>query len=149
MNNEHNLLHGIKVVSLAVNVPGPAAAARLRGLGAEIVKVEPPAGDPLARISHPWYQAMAAGQQIVTLDLKDKDGRAALEPLLRDSDLLITSMRSAALARLSLTQAEVQERHPRLCQVAIIGFKAPADDIAGHDLTYQATAGLLSPPHLP
>lgn len=149
MGDEIKLLQGIKVVTLAVNVPGPVAASRLRHLGADVIKVEPPTGDPLARLSKPWYQTLAEGQEVVSLDLKDKGGRAELERLLRASDLLLTSIRPAALERLSLSWAEVHERHPRLCQVAIVGFSAPGDNIAGHDLTYQAAAGLIAPPQLP
>jgi crotonobetainyl-CoA:carnitine CoA-transferase CaiB-like acyl-CoA transferase len=149
MSDEIKLLQGIKVVTLAVNVPGPVAAARLCGLGAEVTKVEPPTGDPLSRMSQSWYQALAEGQKVISLDLKDEHGRAELETLLRDADLLLTSIRPAALARLGLDQAEVNARHPRLCQVAIVGYAAPNDNIAGHDLTYQANAGLISPPQLP
>ena len=149
MDDEIKLLQGIKVVTLAVNVPGPVAAARLHQLGAEVLKVEPPAGDPLARMSQAWYQALAKGQKVISLDLKDETDRAELERRLSESDLLLTSIRPAALARLSLGQAEVSGRHPRLCQVAIVGYSAPNDNIAGHDLTYQAAAGLIAPPQLP
>jgi alpha-methylacyl-CoA racemase len=149
MGDEIKLLQGIKVVTLAVNVPGPLAASRLRQLGAEVIKVEPPTGDPLALISKPWYQTLAEGQEVVSLDLKDEGGREEFERLLSASDLLLTSIRPAALERLSLSWTEVHERHARLCQVAIIGFPAPNDNIAGHDLTYQAAAGLIAPPQLP
>lgn len=149
MADQIKLLQGMKVVTLAVNLPGPVAASRLCGLGAEVIKVEPPTGDPLSRVSQSWYQALAEGQKIISLDLKDADDRTELERLLRESDLLLTSIRPAALARLSLSQAEVNDRHPRLCQVAIVGYAAPNDNVAGHDLTYQATAGLIAPPRLP
>ena len=142
-------LRGIKVVTVAVNVPGPLAGSRLCHLGADVIKVEPPTGDPLARISKPWYQALAEGQRIIPLDLKDKNGHAELDRLLGESDLLLTSIRPAALERLSLGRAAVHERHPRICQVAIVGYPAPDDNISGHDLTYQAAAGLLVPPLLP
>jgi alpha-methylacyl-CoA racemase len=149
MGDEIKLLQGIKVVTLAVNVPGPVAASRLYGLGAEVIKVEPPTGDPLSLMSQSWYQALAVGQKVISLDLKNDHDRTELERLLRESDLLLTSIRPAALGRLGLDQAEVSERHPRLCQVAIVGYAAPNHNVAGHDLTYQADAGLISPPRLP
>jgi crotonobetainyl-CoA:carnitine CoA-transferase CaiB-like acyl-CoA transferase len=142
-------LQGVKVVTLAVNLPGPAAASRLYQLGAEVLKVEPPAGDPLSRMGRSWYQVLAAGQTVISLDLKNEPDRAELERRLEHSDLLLTSMRPDALARLSLGQAEVNDRHPHLCQVAIVGYSAPNDNLAGHDLTYQASAGLIAPPLLP
>lgn len=149
MSEDREPLQGIKAVTLAVNLPGPAAAARLCQLGAEVLKVEPPAGDPLSLISPSWYQSLAAGQKVIRLDLKDEADRAELERRLDVSDLLLTSIRPAALARLSLSQAEVNERHPRLCQIAIVGYAAPNEHIAGHDLTYQSRAGLIAPPHVP
>lgn len=136
-------LQGIRVVSTAVNVPGPVAVARLVALGAEAVKVEPPTGDPLEAASPAWYAELSAGQQVVRLDLKDAAGRNRLEALLGQADVLVTSSRSAALERLGLGWEALHARHPRLCHVAVVGHPAPDDDLAGHDLTYQASLGLL------
>ena len=142
-------LEGIRVLTLAGNVPGPVAAARLHQLGATVIKVEPPTGDPLASISPAWYRAMAHAQKILRLDLKDPAGRERLHSLMEASDLLLTAMRPAALKRLALGWEQVHARYPRLCQVAITGYPTPHENRAGHDLTYQATAGLLAPPGLP
>ncbi len=142
-------LAGLRVVSLAVNLPGPVAARRLLALGAAVVKVEPPAGDPMARYHQGYYRALAAGQEVVTLDLKGEAGRGALAARLEAADLLLTAQRPSALARLGLGWEALHARHPRLCQVAIVGFPAPRQEEAGHDLTYQAAAGLLQPPRLP
>lgn len=142
-------LEGVRVVTLAVNVPGPAAAARLHALGAAVTKVEPPAGDPLARASPAWYEELARGQQVLRIDLKEPDGRARLDEILTESELLLTSTRPAALERLGLAWAEVHARHPRLSQVAVTGHPPPREDRAGHDLTYQAALGFVEPPELP
>jgi alpha-methylacyl-CoA racemase len=149
MSGEGNPLQGFKIVTLALNVPGPVAASHLCQLGAEVVKVEPPEGDPLARLCPNWYRSLAESQKIVSLDLKDKKDRAEFERLLARSDLLLTSMRPAALNRLSLDWSELHARHPRLCHVAIIGSSPPDENKAGHDLTYQAAAGLIDPPDMP
>ena len=138
-------LRGIRVVSTAVNVPGPAAVARLVGLGADAVKVEPPGGDPLEAASPRWYAELSAGQQVVRLDLKDSADRDRLERLLGEADLLLTSSRTTALERLDLGWEALHDRHPRLCHVAVVGHPAPDDDLPGHDLTYQAALGLLAP----
>lgn len=58
-------LNGVRVVSLAVNIPGPVAAATLRELGASVIKVEPPSGDPLAVGSPAWYQELVSDMQIL------------------------------------------------------------------------------------
>jgi alpha-methylacyl-CoA racemase len=142
-------LSGIRALTLAINVPGPVAAARLRALGATVVKVEPPWGDPLARISPAWYEALTRDQKVVRLNLKEPAERAQLDPLLEESDLLVTATRSSALDRLSLGWPQIHERFPRVCQVAIVGHPPPNDDKVGHDATYQGELGLIVPPHLP
>ena len=140
-------LAGICVLSLAVNLPGPAAAARLQELGACVTKIEPPSGDPLAPASPGYYEQLAAGQQVVRVDLKsDVD---TLWELLGEIDLLIVSSRPSALARLGLDWASIHARLPRLCQVSIVGHPGDGAEIAGHDLTYQASVGTVSPPQLP
>lgn len=142
-------LEGLRIVNLAVNLPGPAAAARLSLMGADVIKLEPPSGDPMERYHSGWYRDMAAGQAVIRLDLKQAEGRRLLDELLEGIDLVITATRPAALKRMGLDWPSLHERFPRLCQVAIVGFPAPRDGEAGHDLTYQAALGLLSPPYMP
>jgi len=142
-------LDGVRVLTLAINLPGPVAVARLRGLGAAVVKVEPPAGDPLAHFLPRWYELLHQGLTVLRLDLKADEGRRQLEELLGRSDLFVAAMRLAALERLGLDWAALHRRHPRLCVAAVVGYRPPHEDLPGHDLTYQARAGLLGAPHLP
>ena len=142
-------LQGIQVISLAVNIPGPVAAARLTQLGARVIKVEPPNGDPLAAFSPTLYAQLTQGQEVQTLDLKEPGQRQALDALLAESDLLLTATRPAALARLGLDWPRLHRRFPQLCHVAIVGYPPPRENEAGHDLTYVASLGLVSPPELP
>ncbi|MCL2780607.1 MAG: CoA transferase [Actinomycetia bacterium] len=139
-------LAGVRVVSLAINLPGPVAAARMAGFGATVTKVEPPSGDPLAALAPDLYRELAAGQAVVTLDLKDPGDRDRLDSLLDQADVLLTSVRPSALDRLGLSDAA--QRHD-LVHVEIIGFGDERRDEAGHDLTYQAAHGLLRPPAMP
>ena len=142
-------LDGMRVLNMALNLPGPAAARKLHELGAEVVKVEPPPGDPMERYNAVWYRDMAAGHGVVRIDVKSEEGRACIHELLARADLLITATRPAALARLGLDWQTLTARYPRLCQVAIVGYPAPRENEAGHDLTYQASLGLITPPHMP
>ena len=142
-------LAGIRIVTIAFNLPGPAAARRLVGLGASVTKVEPPAGDPMSAYHAEWYAMLARGQDVRRIDLKEPAGRSALGGLLEDADALLTSSRPSALARLDLGWPELSARHPRLVQVAITGYPAPDAERAGHDLTYLASEGLLAPPAMP
>jgi alpha-methylacyl-CoA racemase len=142
-------LDGIKIVSVAVNVPGPAAAARLVSMGAECTKVEPPSGDQLKSVARQWYDLLLQGQAVLALDLKTQQGQEELARLLGQADLLITSFRPSALQRLGLGWEELHAKYPRLCVVNIVGYPPPHEDVPGHDLTYQAKLGLLRPPDLP
>jgi crotonobetainyl-CoA:carnitine CoA-transferase CaiB-like acyl-CoA transferase len=139
-------LAGVHVVSLATNLPGPVAAARLVALGASVVKVEPPAGDPLATVVPDWYDELVAGQDVVTLDLKDPGDRGSLEARLAAADVLLAAMRPSAAARLGLTESVA--RHG-LVLVEIVGYDGERAGEAGHDLTYQAAQGTVLPPGLP
>src|SRR5258706_6126896 len=143
------LLEGIRVVTMALNLPGPLACARLRELGAAVTKVEPPAGDPFERFCPGWYRRLHHGLEVVSLDLKSDPGREAFGGMLDDADLLVTAQRASALARLRLDPGQLARSHPRLCHVAITGLAAPHDEVPGHDLTYLAAEGLVSPPELP
>lgn len=142
-------LVGIRVVSVAINVPGPVAAARLAAMGAEVTKIEPPGGDFLAVAAPAWYATLVARQHVVTIDLKDASARSSFDRLLDAADVLVVSSRPSALSRLGIDRETLASRHPRLCVVSIVGHPSPDADRAGHDLTYQAEAGLVTPPLLP
>jgi crotonobetainyl-CoA:carnitine CoA-transferase CaiB-like acyl-CoA transferase len=122
---------------------------RLQALGATITVVEPPAGDPLGVMCRPWYDSLHGGTTTVTLDLKSAVGAARLATLLEGADVLLTALRPVALERLGLAWEAVHPRYPRLVHVAIVGYAGAAHNEPGHDLTYQAKAGLLQPPMMP
>jgi crotonobetainyl-CoA:carnitine CoA-transferase CaiB-like acyl-CoA transferase len=149
MNSESTLLQGVKIVSLALNMPGPVAAARLTKLGAEVTKVEPPTGDATRTAAPALYESLCQGQTVLRLDLKSPEGRAKLDDLLVKTDLLLASFRPSALQRLGLDWESLHARHPKLCFVGIIGYAAPLQERTGHDLTYQGDLGLLRPPQMP
>ncbi len=142
-------LQDIRAVTLAVNLPGPLAVARLRQLGATVLKIEPPEGDPLSHVRSQWYHTLHEGVEVHRLNLKEVDAQARLHAWLERTDLLLTATRPAALARLGLAWPELHARYPRLLQVAVVGYPSPHEERPGHDLTYQAHLGLLTPPHLP
>ncbi len=132
----------MKLVTLAQNVPGPVAVARLVAGGATAIKVEAPWGDPLEGFCKPWYDELHANVAVVRLDLKTDEGMRALTDLLGSADVFIASQRPAALERLGLDAASLSRRYPLLRHLNIVGDTAHPD-VPGHDVTYQATAGLL------
>ncbi|MBC7898000.1 MAG: CoA transferase [Cytophagaceae bacterium] len=132
----------MNLVSIAQNAPGPLACARLRVAGAQVTKVEPPGGDPMLALSPSWHAEMHRDIPIEVLDLKADDGRERFLQLLANADVLMTSQRPAALARLGLDPERLFAHAPDLRLLRIVGSTA-APDVPGHDLTYQAATGLL------
>lgn len=145
-------LAGTRVLSLALNLPGPAALMRLQALGARCSKLEPPAGDPMQAYRPEAYAALHTGVRVLPTDLKSETGRQALQRELARTDVLLTSFRPSALKRLGLDWPALHRQHPALNLVTIVGAPGPAAEIPGHDLTYMAEQdlikGLALPPSL-
>jgi crotonobetainyl-CoA:carnitine CoA-transferase CaiB-like acyl-CoA transferase len=137
------LLAGLRVVSLALNLPGPAALRRLRELGATCLKLEPPSGDPMRGYGAGFFAWLHEDIRTETVDLKSAAGQTRLHAALANADVLITSSRPAALSRLNIHAERLKRDFPGLGWVEIVGDHAPHDNEAGHDLTYQAQAGLI------
>ena len=148
-------LQGVRLLSLALNLPGPAALMRCQAMGASCHKIEPPAppgttsGDPMRHYCPPAYTALHAGVQVSVVDLKTPAGQHALHHALAHTDVLLTSFRPAALHKLGLNWGTLQAQYPQLSQVAIVGRPGPRANEAGHDLTYLAECGLVTGLDLP
>ena len=142
-------LAGVRVLSLALNLPGPAALMRCRQQGADCVKLEPPTGDPMRRYNRAAYADLHEGVQVLQANLKQDDGQALLQQQLARADILLSSFRPSAMDRLGLAWPALHARHPRLSLVAIVGARGAQAEAPGHDLTYLAQAGLLNGTALP
>lgn len=142
-------LRGTRVVSLALNLPGPAALRRLADMGARCTKVNPPAGDPMRHYTPDGYAQLHAGVKEITLDLKDAEGRAALHKMLAQTDILLTSFRPSALVKLGLGWKTLHKQYPQLSLVQVVGAPGPLAEVPGHDLTYQGEVGLVPGMELP
>jgi len=142
-------LRGLRVLSLALNLPGPAALMRLRAMGASCLKLEPPAGDPMQAYQECAYAELHAGVRVRQADLKSEAGRKLLQGELARTDVLLTSFRPSALKRLGLDWPALHRRYPSLCLVSIVGAPGPLAEIPGHDLTYMAEQDLLNGTDLP
>ncbi|ONH22936.1 hypothetical protein BL253_34270 [Pseudofrankia asymbiotica] len=116
-------LDGVKVVELGVVVAGPACAGILLDWGAEVVKVEPPEGDPhRGNTITALFELDNRGKRSVCLDLKNEAAREVLLQLLAGADVLVTNLRLAALARLGLDYETLSARFPRLVYAAATGY---------------------------
>ena len=149
MTRPPSVLKGTRLLSLALNLPGPAALMRCRQMGATCVKLEPPSGDPMAHHSPPAYAQMHQGVKVLTADLKAAAGQKLLHRELARTDVLLTSFRPSALDKLGLAWGELHTRYPTLSQVAIVGAPGARAETPGHDLTYLADNGLVSGLDLP
>ena len=132
----------MRIVSIAQNAPGPVALARLVAGGATAIKIEPLWGDQIERLSKSWYDELHAGVTVERLDLKSAEGMTRLHALLAEADVFLASQRPSALERLGLDATTLHVTYPSLRHVTIVG-DTTAPEEPGHDLTYQARAGLL------
>lgn len=142
-------LTGLNVVEAASFLSGPMAGMMLADLGASVVKVEPPRGDPYRRFGRPYgdssllFKAANANKTSITLDLKSDDGIAALFDLLAEADVLITNWRPSVAPRMGLTPERVRADFPRLiwCRVSGYGQDGPRSDLPAFDGIVQARSG--------
>ena len=142
-------LRGVRILSLALNLPGPAALMRLAQMGAVCTKVNPPAGDPMQHYTPEGYELLHKGVKHKTLDLKTTAGQAALHKLLPQTDVLLTSFRPSALTKLGLGWKTLHKQYPTLSLIEVVGAPGALAEIPGHDLTYQAEVGLVNGMDLP
>lgn len=145
-------LSGIKVVDLSQFLPGPMLSVMMADQGAEVVKVEPAAGDP-ARIQAPfeagqsiWFRNLNRGKKSVALDLKSDAGRNALWALIDDADVFVEGFRPGVTARLGFGHEAVVARNPRIvyCSISAFGQTGELAHHPAHDLAVQAMTGFLA-----
>jgi crotonobetainyl-CoA:carnitine CoA-transferase CaiB-like acyl-CoA transferase len=148
-------LDGIRVIDVSRVLAGPFATMLLADLGADVIKVEPPAGDETREWGPPWwgdpadrrsayFASVNRNKRSVVLDLQTDPGRANLHRLLSTADLLVHNYRPATAARLGLETDALRERHPRLVIASVGGFGGADADRPAYDLLAQAVSGLMS-----
>jgi crotonobetainyl-CoA:carnitine CoA-transferase CaiB-like acyl-CoA transferase len=140
------VLQGIRVLDVTYYVPGPYAGMRLAEMGAEVIKVEPPAGDPARHMSGGHvHRANNKGKMIVHLDLKSEEGRKEMLELLKEADVLIETFRPGVMKKLGLDYEELSRMNPGLvyCSLSGYGQEGPLALLGSHDLNYLALSGAL------
>lgn len=143
MTDESAPLSGLKVLDFSQNLPGPYATFLLACWGAEVIKVEPPKGDP-ARFMEPFFSMVNRGKRSVMLDLRDEGSRAAVEALVGWADVLVEGFRPGVMDRLGCGFERARELNPRIvyCSISAYGQEGPLRDHPGHDLNLQALSGV-------
>ncbi|NPA06765.1 MAG: CoA transferase [Chloroflexi bacterium] len=142
-------LAGLRVVDFAIFLPGALLTQWLVQLGAHVIMVERPGRRHFLALpsDHPYYAALRRGKKSIVLNLKDDTDRAVARGLLRWADVLVEGFRPGVMERLGLGPDAARAENPRLIYVRLSGFgqTGPYRDRPGHDNTYQALTGLLSP----
>jgi crotonobetainyl-CoA:carnitine CoA-transferase CaiB-like acyl-CoA transferase len=144
---KHRLLENVRVIDLSQYIPGPFATRQLADLGAEVIKIEPPGGDPMRNFMHhksqmpsPVYRHLNRGKRICELNLKSESDKQQLSELIVDADILLESFRPGVLARLGFDRERLDQLNPGLIHCALSGYgqDGPYALRAGHDINYCA-----------
>ena len=142
------LLDGVRVLDLSRLLPGGYCTQLLQARGAQVTKIEPPAGDPIRALpgGTAYFAALHRGKQLLRLDLRTQDGREALRRHVAGADVLVEGFRPGVMERMDLGYAALSAINPALVYCAITGYGSggPWAGRAGHDLNYLARSGALS-----
>jgi crotonobetainyl-CoA:carnitine CoA-transferase CaiB-like acyl-CoA transferase len=153
-------MEGVRVVELAVWVAGPSAAAILCDWGADVIKIEPPEGDPFRGLmalagtsgTNPPFELDNRGKRSIALDLRTDEGRAIAYCLTDRADVFVSNLRPGALARLGLDHETLRARNPRLVYAHMSGYGMGSadEDRAAYDVgafwSRAGVAAMLTPP---
>ena len=159
-------LQGVKVIEMGVWVAGPAATGLMADWGANVIKVEPPTGDPQRFVfgalgvadqkGVPPFEIDNRGKRSVVLDLRNDDDLQKMFALLEDADVFVSNVRPAGLARMGLDPESLTKRFPRLVYGQLTGYGATGPDVdkAGYDIgAFWSRSGLahttVAPDELP
>jgi formyl-CoA transferase/CoA:oxalate CoA-transferase len=147
-------LQGITVLDLTRVLSGPYCTMLLADLGARVIKIEQPRkgddtrgwGPPFQSGESAYFMSINRNKESVTLDFKQPEGRAALDRLIAQADVLVENFRPGTLTKLGLDYATLQSKYPRLiyCSISGFGHSGPRRREAGYDAVMQGEGGLMS-----
>jgi crotonobetainyl-CoA:carnitine CoA-transferase CaiB-like acyl-CoA transferase len=148
-----SLLGGLRIVECSMLGPG-AISTPLADLGADVIKVEPPAGDYIRQMSWPIVEGnsllhlhISRGKRSIVLDLTTDEGRETFLDLVRVADAVVEAMRPGGLARRGLDYGRLRAANPRIVMLTISGYgmTGPYRDLPSHGIAYDAWAGTVAP----
>jgi alpha-methylacyl-CoA racemase len=142
------LFNGVRVLDLSRLLPGAYCTQQLQAQGAEVTKIERPAGDPIRALpgGEAYFEALHRGKRLLKLDLRTEAGRETLRQRILDTDVLVEGFRPGVMERLEVGYTTLSAINPALVYCAITGYgsSGPMARRAGHDLNYLARSGALS-----
>ncbi len=141
-------LAGVRVVDFSMFVPGPFASSILADLGAEVIKVEPPRGDPGRSYVPPQFHTENRNKRSIAVDLKHADSRAIVEKLVKQAQVIVEGFRPGVAKRLGIDFDSLKKLKPGIvyCSISGYGQTGPWRERPGHDVNYVAAAGGLAFP---
>ena len=146
-------LEGVRVLDLTTVLSGPLATMMLADAGADVIKVEPPGGDPARRMGPPFWGedsaefiALNRNKRSIVLNLKDPDERRQFLDLCRTADVVVENYRTGVTERLGISYADLSAINPRLVYCSISGFgrTGPRRDQPAYDAIMQAFVGMMA-----
>jgi crotonobetainyl-CoA:carnitine CoA-transferase CaiB-like acyl-CoA transferase len=146
-------LAGVRIIECSMLGPG-AITTSLADMGADVIKVEPPTGDYIRRMTWPIVEGVSLmhlhvnrGKRSIAIDLKSPEGIELFEALVAASDVVVEAMRPGGLARRGLGYDRLRELNPRIvfCTISGYGATGPYRDLASHGIAYDAWAGIFEP----
>ena len=148
-----NVLQGIRVIDVTQNIAGPHSTQTLADLGADVIKIEPPGGDPTRTWGPPFWEGEAPlflaynrNKRSVVLDLKADAGREALWRLIDSADVFVQAYRAGVIEKLGFSYEQVRGRRPSIIYASVTGYgsKGPLAERPGYDPLIQAFSGVMS-----
>ena len=145
-------LAGVRIIECSMLGPGAITTA-LADMGADVIKVEPPAGDYIRRMTWPIVEGVSLmhlhisrGKQSITLDLRTEEGVAIFKELVESADAVIEAMRPGGLARRGLGYEDLKAINPKIvfCTISGYGMTGPYKDMPSHGIAYDTWAGLVN-----
>ncbi len=145
-------LEGIRVLDLSMFLPGPHLTMMMADHGAEVIKIEPPQGEPVREVGlrqaghSVWFRNTHRNKRCITLNLKMADAREVFLALAREADVVVEAFRPGVIERLGIGYEAVKAVNPRIvyCSISAFGQTGPLAHKPAHDLSVQAEAGLVS-----
>ncbi|HEY1127778.1 MAG TPA: CaiB/BaiF CoA-transferase family protein [Roseateles sp.] len=145
-------LEGIRVLDLSMFLPGPHLTMMMADHGAEVIKIEPPQGEPVREVGlrqaghSVWFRNTHRNKRCITLNLKMADAREVFLALAREADVVVEAFRPGVVERLGIGYETVKAVNPRIvyCSISAFGQTGPLAHKPAHDLSVQAEAGLVS-----